>query len=208
MQSMFGFLKSFRDDEEGSMAIELLLVVPILLWVFLSCFVYFDVYRVETNSVRATITLAEMFSREDTVNSNYLDNTRSVLREMTFEEADPDYRITVFTFSEGVPSDPNDDAYLVVWSDHRGYGGPVTNDDLITLDNAGRLPAMNPFAQNVYIETRTEYDAPFNIGIGPFTAIDLEDLTFQQDMLITPRGGRLCYDPTPGVDGDEVCDAS
>jgi hypothetical protein len=128
-----------------------------------------------------------------------------VLRDITYEEADPDYRVTVFTFSEGVPSDPNDDAYIVVWSDHRGYDGPITTADLATLDGLGRLPAMNPFAQNVYIETRTEYDAPFNIGIGPFTAIDLQDVTFTQDMLITPRGGRLCYDPTPGVDGDEVC---
>ena len=208
MKNVSIFLKRFRDDERGSMAIELILVVPILMWVFLSGFVYFDVYRVETNSIRATITLAEMFSREDTVNANYLNNTRAVLREMTYEEADPDYRVTVFTFSEGVPSDPLDDRYLVVWSDHRGYDGPITNDNLITLDAAGRLPAMNPFAQNVYIETRTEYDAPFNIGIGPFTAIDLADVTFNQDMLITPRGGRLCYDPTPGADGDEVCTPS
>ena len=206
MNNVSIFLKRFRDDERGSMAIELILVVTILMWVFLSCFVYFDVYRVETNSVRATITLSEMFSREDTVNASYLDNARAVLREMTYEEADPDYRVTVFTFSEGVPSDPLDDKYLVVWSDHRGFDAALVDDDLVTLDTAGRLPAMNPFAQNVYIETRTQYDAPFNIGIGPFTAIDLEDLTFGQNMLISPRGGRLCYDPTPGVDGDETCE--
>jgi len=200
-------LRRFLSDENGSMSVELVLVTPILVWVFLSCIVYFDVYRVETNSVRATITMAELFSREETVNSNFIENAHSVLEEVTFEESSPDYRITVFAFLEFDETDPTDDVYRVVWSDHRGMDGPLDDADLIALDNAGRLPAMGDFAQNIFIETRTEYDAPFNIGIGPFTIVDLEDLTFIQDMMISPRGASLCFDPTPGVDGDEICEA-
>lgn len=200
------FLQRFQHDERGSLSVEFVLMTPILVWVFLSCIVYFDVFRVETNSVRATITLAELFSREETVNTSYIENAHSVLEELTFEESAPDYRVTVFSFLEFDPADPADDEYRVVWSDHRGMGAPLTNADLVTLDNDGRLPIMANFAQNVFIETRTEYDAPFNIGIGPFTVVDLENVTFLQDMLISPRGLSLCFDPDSGLDGDEICD--
>ena len=32
----------FRNDEDGSMSVEFVLVVPILVWVFLSTYVYFE----------------------------------------------------------------------------------------------------------------------------------------------------------------------
>lgn len=189
MKSIASFTKAFRDDERGSMAIELLLVVPILLWVFLSTFVYFDVFRVETNSVRATITLAEMFSREDSVNNTFINSALSVLQTLTFEENDPDFRVTVYTYNQA------DDEFRVVWSRRRGAGitQNLTNADLADLRAEGRLPPMDNFDQNIFIETRTEYDAPFNIGLGPFTVTNLEDLTFTSDMIIRPRGVRLCF---------------
>lgn len=191
------FIERFRDDERGSMSVELLLVVPILVWVFLSTYVYFDVYRVETNSVRATITLAEMFSREDIVDNLFIDNARQVLRELTFEEVNPDLRITVYRYRA------SDDSFRRVWSRNRGMGGNLTNADLADLDSKGRFPPMDEFDHAVFIETRTEYDAPFNIGLGPFVVTDLEDLTFTSDMIIRPREGpRLCFERN---DGTTIC---
>ncbi len=196
MKTILSLAQAFREDERGSMAIELLLVVPILLWVFLSTFVYFDVFRVETNSVRATITLAEMFSREEVVDNTYLNSAREVLRTLTYEEANPDYRVTVYRYRA------SDDSFLRVWSRHRGYGAALTNADLANLQSAGRLPPMDEFDQNIYIETRTEYDAPFNIGLGPFTVTNLEDVTFTNDMIVRPRGQRLCFERN---DGTTIC---
>jgi cytochrome c oxidase subunit IV len=185
--------RRFRDDEHGSMAIELLLVVPILLWVFLSTFVYFDVYRVETNSVRATITIAEMFSREGVVDNTFIDNAQEVLRELTFEEDDPDLRVTVYR-------QRGDGAYRTVWSRNRGMdGGSISNAEIDALGDEGRLPPMDEFDHAIFIETRTEYDAPFNIGLGPFVVTNLEDLTFVNDMIIRPRGPRLCFERNDGV---------
>lgn len=206
MNKLSTLIKSFRDDESGLMSVEFVLVTPILAWVFISGVVYFDVFGVETNTVRSTITLAEIFSREDTVNSTFLTNAREVLRELTYEETNPDYRITVFTFFGFDPTLTSDDVYRVVWSDHRGWEGDLTNSDLDDLQTAGRLPIMAEADHNVLIETRVDYDAPFNIGIGPFQPVDLDSIVFTNDMLIRPRSGRLCFDPTPGADGDEICD--
>ncbi len=196
MNRIIHLARRFRDDERGSMAIELLLVVPILLWVFLSTFVYFDVYRVETNSVRATITLAEMFSREGVVDNTFIDNAQEVLRELTFEEDDPDLRVTVYRQRA-------DGQFRTVWSRNRGMdGGNLTNAHINAIGQSGRLPPMDEFDHAVFIETRTEYDAPFNIGLGPFVVTNLEDLTFTNDMVIRPRGPRLCFERN---DGTTVC---
>lgn len=199
MKNLILFTRRFYGDERGSMAIELVLVVPILVWVLLSTFVYFDVFRVETNSVRATITLAEMFSREGVVDDSFIDISREVLRTLTFEEANPDLRVTVYEY------DPDDGsgAFRVVWSEHRGMEQALTDDDLSELQAVGRLPPLDQFDQNIYIETRTQYDAPINIGIGPFVVTNLEDVTFTSDMVIRPRGISLCFERN---DGTEICD--
>ena len=203
MKKLLTHIRAFHDDEQGSMSIELLLVVPILVWVFLSTFVYFDVFRVETNSVRATIAIAEMFSREDTVDQEFLRNSRRVLRELTYEEANPDVRVTVYEYD---PSRSNPERrFRRVWSEQWGMGSRLRNSDLRTLAAAGRLPVMEAVDHAIYIETRTQYDAPFNIGLGPFTVTNLEDRVFVQDLVIRPRGGRLCWDPDTNVDDDEIC---
>lgn len=202
MKKLITHIRAFHDDEQGSMSIELLLVVPILVWVFLSTFVYFDVFRVETNSVRATIAIAEMFSREDTVDAEFMVSARRVLRELTYEENNPDVRITVYEYDPSI-SNVNR-RFRVVWSEGRGFGSRSTNS-LRSLARDGRLPIMEPVDHAIYIETRTQYDAPFNIGLGPFTVTNLEDRVFRQDMVIRPRGGRLCWDPDTSVDDDEIC---
>ena len=202
MKKLLTHIRAFHDDEQGSMSIELLLVVPILVWVFLSTFVYFDVFRVETNSIRATIAIAEMFSREDTVDAVFMGNARRVLRELTYEENNPDVRITVYEYDPSITNANR--RFRVVWSEGRGFG-PRTTRSLRSLARDGRLPVMEAVDHAIYIETRTMYDAPFNIGLGPFTVTNLEDRQFRQDLVIRPRGGRLCWDPDTSVDDDEIC---
>ncbi|WP_108816344.1 TadE/TadG family type IV pilus assembly protein [Loktanella sp. Alg231-35] len=195
------FLQEFRDDEDGSMAIELLLVTPILVWALLSTFVYFDLFRVESNSNRAALTMADMFSREAApITPAYLNGAREVLRALTFEEANPDYRVTVYRYRE------TQDDYRRVWSKRRGLGAALSNSDLADLKAADRLPLMANNDQAILFETRTEYDAPFSIGLGPFSGTDLDDVTFQTFIVIRPREGRLCWDQDPD-DGlaNQVC---
>ncbi len=180
------FLNRFRRDEGGIVAIELLLVVPILVWALLSTFVYFDAFRVQSNVNRASLTVADMFSREtDDITGAYLNGARELLRELTFEEANPDYRVTAFFYREA------QDDYRRRWSRNRGFAPSLTNDDLERVRD--RLPIMANGARGILLETRVEYDAPFRIGIGPFTDTNLEDLTFTTFTVIMPREGQLCW---------------
>lgn len=185
--------RSFVADQDGSMSIELLLVTPILLWALLSTFVYFDLFRTEANSHRAALTIADMFSREQTaVDTDYLDGGSRLLETLTFSDDTPDYRITVYRYQGG------DDTYRVVWSQDRGMGGVLDDDDLVTFDNQGLLPLLASGDRAILVQTRVEYSAPFSIGLGVFTSTNLDDQTFTTFTVIRPRfQPSLCWDPEP-----------
>jgi hypothetical protein len=195
MKNFSALLKDFNDDETGVIAIELVLVVPILVWCLLSTFVYFDVFRVESNSTRAALTVADMFSREETpITNNYLNGARDLLRTLTFEEDEPDYRITVYRYQS------SNDRYYRVWSRNRGWpDGSMSGAEVSALGDANRLPIMANGDQAVLLETRTEYDAPFTIGLGPFTTTDLDDVTFTTFNIIRPRNNKLCFERNSGI---------
>lgn len=201
MTRLASYLRRFREDEDGVIAIELLLVVPMLVWALLSTLVYFDAYRTESINSRAGLTLADMISREQVpVDADYIDAMREVLRALTIADANPDIRITVFRYRK------IDDTYHVVWSEDRGLGTALDKIALDALKN--RLPIMADGSRSLLIETRTQYSAPFSIGLGPFTGTNLEDITFDSFTVITPRFlSTICFDPTPGLpsSGDEIC---
>jgi len=192
-------LHKFLNEEDGSMSIELLLMVPILTWALLSTFVYFDAFRVESNANRAALTLADMFSREETpITPEYMNSARELLRALTYEEANPDFRVTVYRYRE------NQDDYRRVWSQHRGMGGRLNNNALKQLQDEGRLPMMADGDRSILVETRVNYDAPFSIGMGPFIPTNLDDVTFETFTVIRARPGTLCWDAQPENDENTV----
>jgi len=185
---MRNLLRKYKDDEDGSMSIELLIVTPILVWALLSTYVYFDLFRVESNSNRAALSIADMLSRETLdIDNAYLNNARSILRELTYEEANPDFRITVYTFRD------SDDSYRRRWSRNRGMGSNYNNAALADLKTDGRLPVLADGDRAILLQTRTQYDAPFSIGLGPFTGTNLDDVTFETFIVVRPRPGQLCF---------------
>ncbi|MDP5084359.1 MAG: hypothetical protein NWQ23_02985 [Yoonia sp.] len=202
MYSITSYLKKFRDCEEGTVAVELVLMVPILMWVFLSTFVYFDAFRVETNAARATITITEMLSREEaSITQEYLDSVGAVLQTLTFADAQPDFRVTVYQYRQV------DDTFRVVWSRHTGMGDVLDDNDLAQLHANNRLPLISATDHNVLVETQIEYSAPFSFNLSSFSASNLDDVTFTNSMIIRPRPGRLCFDPSPAP-SDDICVAT
>ncbi|MCG3268876.1 TadE/TadG family type IV pilus assembly protein [Yoonia sp. I 8.24] len=179
-------LQDFRDDESGVIAIELLLVVPILVWALLSTLVYFDAFKTESISTRMSMTIADMFSREVEVDNTFINGAHDLLEALTPSADAPDMRITVYTFDE------SDDQYDRVWSRNRGsYYSNHTNATLRA--ESDRLPILSDGDNAILVETHTEYSAPFSIGIGPFLETNLDDLSFDTFTVIRPRDGNVCF---------------
>lgn len=185
-------LRMLRRDEVGSMAIELCIVVPIIVWALLSTYVYFDAYRVQANATRAGLTVADMFSREEApVDIGYIQGARELLRTLTFEDSNPDLRVTVYRYRQA------QDDYRVVWSRALGYPSQLNNGDLVNVRD--QLPIMANNDRAILVETRTDYSAPFDTGIGVFTDTNLRDMTFGTFTVIRPRPSTLCFERNDGT---------
>lgn len=176
--SMTQRIKTFYRDEDGSGAVEFIMMVPLLVWAWLATVVYFDAYRTEAIAIKATTTLADMVSREtDDIDSNYLNSMRKMLKFLSNADTIPDFRLTVFTWDEG------NKKYKVRWSRERGSQPTLTNATI--NDYASKLPNINDEQNVILVETWTDYKPSFNAG--------LTDSTFENLMVINPRfAGQLC----------------
>jgi Flp pilus assembly protein TadG len=187
------YFQRFSRDTRGSMSIELLAVVPILVWVLLSTFVYFDLFRTEANVTRASLTVADMFSREQTaVDDDYIAGAQALLRTLTFADTSPSMRVTVYDYDEPT------NQYAVVWSRNTGTGAVLADANLQDLRSRGLLPIMADGDASILVETSVDYSAPFSTGLGPFSDIDIENHTFRTFTVIRPRyNDTLCFDTDP-----------
>ncbi|MBE0414498.1 hypothetical protein [Yoonia sp.] len=194
MIKFLALLARFREEEDGVVAIELLLVVPMLVWALLSTFVYFDAYRAESVNTRAGLTLADMISRERVpVDSGYIDSMREVLRVLTRFDPNAAIRVSVFKYRA------SDDSYRLVWSEQRGMLKTLDDADLKNMRTA--LPLMADGKKSILVETSAKYTAPFSIGFGPFLQTNLDDVDFRSFTVISPRFlSTICFDDTALID--------
>ncbi len=73
-------LRRFRDDTQGYITVEAMIILPVLLWLFGASWVYFDVMRQQTVNQKGNYTIGDMISREtDAVTDAYIDNSRYLL---------------------------------------------------------------------------------------------------------------------------------
>ncbi|MDX8347693.1 hypothetical protein SLH49_06815 [Cognatiyoonia sp. IB215446] len=201
------FLNRFRRDQDGIISIELLFAVPILLWTLMSTMIYFDAFKAQTISTRAALTVADMISREEqSLSPAYLNGTRNLLRSLSSVDEDPDFRLTIFRFRDA----QND--VVINWGRRRGYDKNLTENELNTLFNDGRIPPMSDGEVAILLETSTMYRPIANTAfLGPLSngGTDVNDeIEFTTFTIIKPRySPAVCFDPTPNdlENGDTIC---
>lgn len=176
-------VKSFASDEEGSASIELMLTVPIMVWILLSTIVYFDVFHHEAIATRASLTIADMVSREDSdpLDDTYIINAREILRSLTETEDAPDIRISVIMYRK------DEDDYVTQWSRQLGYSQEVTDAALTSARYLDRLPKMSDTERAILVETRTRYTQRLRVSIAPFSVGPMRDVEFNTFTVISPR---------------------
>ncbi len=192
--------RKWRNDEDGSVAVETLLMVPLLSWAFLSTLVYFDAYRTEAIAEKAGLTIADMLSRESGyVNGAYLDGTRDLLEFLTLHDDSPELRVTVFYYH--VHGNGNEHFHRR-WSRTRNSTKPtLTTADIRALGS--RLPPLSDGERAILVETWTEYDPPYE----PVLATSLNSFEMETFTVISPRfTSSLCWNNDPTEDPTkELC---
>lgn len=186
-------LRDWRDDEEGSIAVEFVLMVPLLSWALLSTIAYFDAYRAEGIANKAGLTIADMFSRETNyITPDYMAGTIKLLRFLTRHDDTPTVRVTAVRFTAADPDNaPTVGAYSVAWSKKRGPGKSALNTAEL-VDKADELPIMSHSEVAILVETWTDYESPYSVGLPPFT--------IETSTIISPRfASQVCWNATPDM---------
>ncbi len=197
-------LAAFREDERASLSIETVVIFPLLLWVYLAMFVFFDAFRSQSLSDKAAYTIADLISREDHfVTNTYLDTVYSIHGALARSHERTQMRISMVRYQE------SQDRYRRVWSRNRGGMGNLNNAMLRTSEYRDRLPVVPNGEKFVLVETATAWRAPFNldwlmswISSGPHEGA--EEIEFRTFTVTRPRtdATQVCFKKN---NGDVLC---
>jgi len=132
-------LRSIRDftaDSRAAVTVELVLVVPLLIWAFFATMIFNDAYRARTQAQAAALHIADAISRTTTiVDDAYLEGMNDVYDFLIADSQTSRLRIT------SVVWDRDTDQPLVLWS----YGTRGMNalpDNTFQLMSAGDMGAL------------------------------------------------------------------
>ena len=203
-------LRRFAACEDGTLTLEFLIFSPLMVWTFCATLAYFDVYRTEAVAQKAAMTVADMITREQEapVDNRFVDGAYDLLKFLTRHDATPEMRVSVLRYHlKDNPGDGDDsvDHYHVVWSQTRGvvgkaYRAPLTGKVKGAAMN--RLPRMGNGDRLVLVETWTDYNSPYNVGlksllIGGVTddgdTPEMRDIELASHIFAAPRGIKVCY---------------
>ncbi|MCR8826029.1 TadE/TadG family type IV pilus assembly protein [Pseudosulfitobacter koreensis] len=153
------WLRRFAHKEDGNVAIETIIILPVLFWVYLTMYVIFDAYRQHALAEKAAYTIGDVISRQTTPLDNaYLTGTQGLLGYLTRNrDLSPSIRVTSIRY------DANNDIYKRDWSNTRGPGISALTD-LNVKNWHERLPIMLHDERIVVVETFVNYTPPFNTG--------------------------------------------
>ncbi len=160
MTNMPKWLRAFHKNEEGTIAVETVLIIPALFWAYLAMFSIFDAYHQYSVNTKAAYTIGDMVSRETTpIDNDYVDGARDMMRFLVGapDVADVAIRMTSITY------DADQDIYESDWSVKRGWVEALSNDEVKYWHE--KLPVMSDNDRITLVETWVKYDPPFDTGL-------------------------------------------
>ncbi|PIV74047.1 MAG: hypothetical protein COW55_10745 [Rhodobacteraceae bacterium CG17_big_fil_post_rev_8_21_14_2_50_65_11] len=175
---MLTALRTFWRDDRASVAIEALIVMPILTWVFVASFVFFDAYRVYNTSIKATYAVADVLSRRTSeIASSDIEGLAGVFQFLTQNTAGSSMRVTQITRQAG--------GYRIDWS--HGTNGMTYVRPSDFPDFIDRIPIMAFGDKMLLIETILPYRPAFAAG--------LSDQEYVNFTVTRPRfAGQVAFD--------------
>lgn len=122
-------LTRFLQDEQASMTLEFVAVLPLMLFWFVGSIVFFDAYKARMDADSAAIVIADVTSRHVYVNDNFLEEM-AFLHRVLLPKADATWlRISTIVY------DADDNQHYVRWSEvPNSLEGEALEDDDIPLD--------------------------------------------------------------------------
>ena len=150
-------LPKFLRNEDGAVALEAIIVTPILASVFVGSFVFFDGFRTYNSAVKANYAISDVLSRaEVTMYGSDIEGLSDVFQHITRSPEVTQLRATQVRREQA--------GFVVVWS----YGTQgrlgLTNATLGAITEY--IPMMDVGSHILVVETFLPYTPAFNVGMG------------------------------------------
>ena len=179
--------KWFRRSEDGSLSIETVFALPMLVWAITATFVFWDAFKTLNVSQKATYTVADMLSREtQAISADYLTGMHELFDYLSSSPGDNALRVTVVRMVEDANTGVK--SRELVWS--QGVGGTTGYTDLTIIEP--RLPDMATGDQLIIVESEQDWSPAFTVGLASYR--------FREVAIARPRfAPQLVWDAASGV---------
>ncbi len=165
-------LRLFRADTEGSGTVEAVIVLPMLLWWFITSFQFFEAFKERNVNIKAAFTLADTITRQNTdVDMTFINGLDAAFAYLTTSDEQSWIRVT------SIKKDLDTEELEVIWSKATD-SKPDMDGAMLTLVKT-QIPVMNPGDSVILVETHSSFSPIFNIG--------LNDMWFDQFVVMRPR---------------------
>lgn len=150
----------FAQREDGSIMVEVVMTLPILLLALAATYEFFEVHRFQSARDKASYTISDMLSRElAPVDDDYITNAKTVFDEITNDATSNQLRVSIIKY------DLDTDEYSIVWSEVRGSGDLMALTSADVANDHERLPTMADGEEVILVESRSTYDPLFKVGL-------------------------------------------
>ncbi|SEO36018.1 TadE-like protein [Salinihabitans flavidus] len=169
--SIFRRFRRFWPNDRGSVSVEAVIILPILLWAYMGSFIFFDMYRANSTASKAAYTISDMLSREtQAINQTYLNNSLDLFRFLSGTQDDESgtaLRVSLISW------DGEEQRHELHWSHIAGTKSALEDKDIDAL--ADDLPDMANGEALILVETFATFTPSMNVGV---SELDLETFIF------------------------------
>jgi Flp pilus assembly protein TadG len=153
-------MQRWNRDQRGALSFEAVLIFPILVWLFVATFVFFDLFRTANTNAKAAYAIADLLSRQNMpVTQDYLEGLAEVYAVLAQSRQPSSLRVS------SIDWDTVNETYRIRWSRGTQGGQALGADQLQDLVEAGRLPELAIGETIILVETSMTYTPAVNIGI-------------------------------------------
>lgn len=187
LEPLFRRLRQFRQGQDGTVAVETMLVTPMLILGLFFAYEAYGLYRQQSLRDKATYTVADILSRETAVvDDGYIDNVKLVFDLMSETDGETQLRISAIRYrlnpQQGI------DEFDLRWSEVRGDGSLAALTDDEVRDAHDIFPIMADGEEIIYVETRGAYRGPVATGVFDTDALETR-------MFVRPRfAPQICFE--------------
>ncbi len=151
--------KNFFRDHSGSLSVETVLVLPLLVWAFCAMLVFWDAFKMNNEAISATYMVGDLVSRQtEEIDDAFITGINSVFNQLISSEADTDVRVSVIMRKAGDDPEVDPPYNDLIWS--KGSGELPDRTTVVELDHV--VPLMAVGSTLVIVESRTRWEPLFS----------------------------------------------